>query len=252
MFLHASFSSSLCALHRIRSHQTSHLSSCPCSFISFILIYNLIFMFILILIITYLFIVDPDWGLSVTQRLLNLLDTISSMVNEKKVGQEQAKEVEEEEENQEHAQDHYKERNRSRSRTITPQLDTSPARLLLVEVAATIKFFISKFSFVRASFCFRTSSLSCNYGMQSDVRDGVRTARGSSTSSEHDSRMSPRSLLLHALHTAEPLPSTATSTVTHRSSSGSSTGSASNSRKLRKVNLSLAFTTHLTSTVLPS
>ena len=206
------------------------------SLISFILIYDLIFIFILILIITNLFIVDPEWGLSVTQRLLNLLDTLSSMVNEKKVGQKQGKEVEEEEENQEHEheRDHYKER--SRGRTIAPHLDTSAGRLLLVEVAATIKFFISKFSFVRASFCFHTSSLSCNYGMQSDVRDGVRTARGSSTGSEHDSRMSPRSLLLHALHTAEPLSSTATSTVTHRSGSGSSTRSASNSRKLRKVN----------------
>ena len=155
------------------------------------------------------------------------------MVNEKKVVHEQAKEEEEDdkyhEHEHEHEQDHYKER--SRSRTTTPQLDSSAGRLLVVEVAATIKFFISKFSFVRASFCFHTSSLSCNYGMQNDVRDGVRTARGSSTGSEHDSRMSPRSLLLHVLHTAEPLPST----VSHRSSSGSSSGSASSSRKLRKV-----------------
>lgn len=163
------------------------------------------------------------------------------MVDEKKVVHEQAKEEEEDDQDQDHEpeQDHYK--GRSRSRTTTPQLDSSAGRLLVVEVAATIKFFISKFSFVRTSFCFHTSSLSCNYGMQNDVRDGVRTVRGSSASSEHDSRMSPRSLLLHALQTAEPLPSTVTSTVTNRS--GSSSGLASNSRKSRKVSYSLLIST---------
>lgn len=189
-----------------------------------------------------------------TQRLLSLLDILSSIENEREQEQEQRQAQQQQAQQQEHDQNPYRERSGRRSHV--PQLDSSAGRLLMVEVAATIKFFISKFSFVRAAFCFHTTSLSCNYGMGSDVRDGVRTARGTSTSGENGSRMSPRSLLLHALYTSAPAPSTSASASPGdpasppRSGSGAGSGSISGSRKFVRVSHSLLLSLSL-STFIP-
>ena len=192
-----------------------------------------------------------------TQRLLGLLDMLSSIENERE--QEQEQEQQQAKREQDLEQDPYREGSGRRSHV--PRLDGSAGRLLMVEVAATIKFFILKFAFVRAAFCFHTTSLSCNYGMGSDVRDGVRTTRGSSTSSENDSRMSPRSLLLHALYTSAPAPSASASPGDPSSAprsgsgsisrSGSGSGSGSVSRKFGRVShtslLSLSLSTFIPS-----
>jgi hypothetical protein len=159
---------------------------------------------------------------------------LSSIENERE--QEQAQQDQQQaQQGQEQQQDPYRERSSRRSH-IPPQ-DGSAGRLLMVEVAATIKFFILKFAFVRSAFCFHTTSLSCNFGMGSDVRDGVRTTRGSSTYSELDSRLSPRSLLLHALYTSAPAPSASPGDPSSAPRSGS--GSTSVSRKFGRVSQSL-------------
>ena len=164
---------------------------------------------------------------------------LSSIENERE--QEQEKDQQQAQQEQEQQQDPYRESGSRRSHV--PRLDASAGRLLMVEVAATIKFFILKFSFVRSAFCFHTTSLSCNYGMGSDIRDGVRTTRGNSTSSENDSRMSPRSLLLHALYTSAPAPSASASSSpgdpASAPHSGSGSTSGSGSRKFGRVSHSL-------------
>lgn len=175
---------------------------------------------------------------------------LSSIENEREQDQGQQQAQQQQAQQQGHDQDPFRERSSRRSHV--PPLDSSAGRLLMVEVAATIKFFISKFSFVRAAFCFHTTSLSCNYGMGNDVRDGIRNPRGSSTSGENDSRMSPRSLLLHALYTSAPAPSTSASAgdpaSAPRSRSGS--GSISGSRNFLRVSHSMLLSPSL-STFIP-
>ena len=169
--------------------------------------------------------VDPSWCITVTIRMLKMLEIISSSielflkgrgVDTLDVGEDRTSEWTvpwSEESNK---------LKREKRILSGPHLDDVLAnRKFCVELAATIKLFITIFSFVRSSFSFDSSSLS-QFDLENDNnRDSTNVPKKCNIDSVSVSKISPRVLLQRCLRSCTTS-STTSLPITYSSSSSSS------------------------------
>ena len=171
--------------------------------------------------------VDPSWCVTVTIRMLKVLETISTSIELFVKGRD----IDSLDGGGDRTSgwtvpwsEERKKTKREKNIRSRPHLDDVLAnRKFCVELAATIKLFITIFSFVRSSFSFDSSSLS-QFDLEEDSnKDAANVPRKCHINRMNSSKISPRVLLHRALRTCTTL-STSSLPFTYSSSLSSDNG----------------------------